>query len=146
MSLVPFRRRQWQPTPVLLPGESQGQRSLVGCRLWGCTESDTTETTQHNNFTLLIQWPLLYDDSDHHDGNTKNVVNKGSNLSIHVKPWLRSFHLLLHKPAVISVYGFSGLSFQFFSYVLLKNQISMPFLCIPYLQSQSFVFPRNSVK
>ena len=38
-------RRNWQPTPVFLPGESQGQRSLVGCSLWGCTESDTTEAT-----------------------------------------------------------------------------------------------------
>jgi len=38
-------RRQWQPTPVFLPGESQGQWSLVGCHLWGRTESDTTETT-----------------------------------------------------------------------------------------------------
>ena len=38
-------RRQWQPTPVFLPGESQGQRSLVGCCLWGRTESDTTEAT-----------------------------------------------------------------------------------------------------
>ena len=37
---------QWQPTPVFLPRESQGQRSLVGCRLWGRTESDTTEATQ----------------------------------------------------------------------------------------------------
>ena len=36
-------RRKWQPTPVLLPGESQGWGSLVGCRLWGRTESDTTE-------------------------------------------------------------------------------------------------------
>ena len=33
------------PTPVFLPGESQGQGSLVGCRLWGHTESDTTEVT-----------------------------------------------------------------------------------------------------
>ena len=39
-------RRKWQPTPVFLPGESQGRRSLVGCRLWGHTESDTTEVTQ----------------------------------------------------------------------------------------------------
>ena len=39
-------RRKWQPTPVFLPGESQGQGSLVGCRLWGRTESDTTEATQ----------------------------------------------------------------------------------------------------
>ena len=38
-------RRKWQPTPVLLPGESQGQRSLLGCCLWGRTESDTTDVT-----------------------------------------------------------------------------------------------------
>ena len=38
-------RRKWQPTPVFLPGESQGRGSLLGCRLWGCTESDTTEVT-----------------------------------------------------------------------------------------------------
>ena len=39
LSLFTFMhwRRKWQPTPVVLPGESQGQRSLVGCRLWGCT-------------------------------------------------------------------------------------------------------------
>ena len=38
-------RRKWQPTPVFLPGESQGRGSLVGCRLWSRTESDTTEAT-----------------------------------------------------------------------------------------------------
>ena len=38
-------RRKWHPTPVFVPGESQGQRSLVGCLLWGRTESDTTEAT-----------------------------------------------------------------------------------------------------
>ena len=38
-------RRQWHPTPVLLPGESQGWGSLVGCHLWGHTESDATEVT-----------------------------------------------------------------------------------------------------
>ena len=36
-------RRQWQPTPVLLPGKSHGRRSLVGCSPWGREESDTTE-------------------------------------------------------------------------------------------------------
>ena len=40
-----YWRRKWQPTPVFLPGESQGWGSLVGCRLWGRTESDTTEAT-----------------------------------------------------------------------------------------------------
>ena len=39
-------RRKWQSTPLFLPGESQGRRSLVGCSPWGCTESDTTEATQ----------------------------------------------------------------------------------------------------
>ena len=35
-------RRKWQPTPVFLPGESHGRRSLVGHSPWGCKESDTT--------------------------------------------------------------------------------------------------------
>ena len=38
-------RRKWQPTPVFLPGESQGRGSLVGGRLWGRTELDTNEAT-----------------------------------------------------------------------------------------------------
>ena len=38
-----FWRRKWQPTPVLLPGKSHGQRSLVGCSPWGREELDRTE-------------------------------------------------------------------------------------------------------
>ena len=47
LSLFTFMhwRRKWQPTPVFLPGESQGPGSLVGYRLWGRTESDMTEAT-----------------------------------------------------------------------------------------------------
>ena len=47
LSLFTFMhwRRKWQPTPVFLPGESQGRGSLVSCGLYGCTESDTTEAT-----------------------------------------------------------------------------------------------------
>ena len=47
LSLFTFMHwgRKWQPTPVFLSGESQGRGSLVGCRLWGRTESDTTEVT-----------------------------------------------------------------------------------------------------
>ena len=44
-------RRKWQPTPVFLPGESQGWGSLVSCHLWGHTESDTTERL-HFDFSL----------------------------------------------------------------------------------------------
>ena len=47
-------RRKWQPTPVFLPGESQGWGSLVGCHLWGRTESDTTEATQQQQYFTSI--------------------------------------------------------------------------------------------
>ena len=71
-----FRRRHWQPTPVLLPGESQGRGSLVGCRLWGRTESDATEATQQQqqHYSILAdycQWSgagipaFLVEKSDH---------------------------------------------------------------------------------
>ena len=56
------RRRQWHPTPVLSPGKSHGRRSLVGSRLWGHTESDTTEVTQQQqeqvhplNYFILLR-------------------------------------------------------------------------------------------
>ena len=53
LSLFPFMHwgRKWQPTPVFLPGESQGRRSLVGCSPWGCKESDMTERL-HFHFSL----------------------------------------------------------------------------------------------
>ena len=49
-----LRRRQWHPTPVLLPGKSHGRRSLVGCSPWGRKESDTTERLQL--FTSYPPW------------------------------------------------------------------------------------------
>ena len=48
-------RRKWQPTPVLLPGESHGQRSLVGYSSWGRKGSDTTEATLH----IFTHWTLI---------------------------------------------------------------------------------------
>ena len=64
LSLFTFMhwRRKWQPTPVFWPGESQGWWSLVGCRLWGCTELDMTEATQqisnhhqHDGHCLMLK-------------------------------------------------------------------------------------------
>ena len=46
-----YRRRQWHPTPVLLPGKPHGRRSLVGCSPWGREESDTTDRL-HFHFSL----------------------------------------------------------------------------------------------
>ena len=49
---IPWRRA-WQPAPVFLLGESQGQRSLVGYSPWGCKESDMTERLTHTPLILL---------------------------------------------------------------------------------------------
>ena len=49
--MVQNRRRQWHPTPVLLPGKSHGQRCLVGCSPWDCWGLDTTERL-HFHFSL----------------------------------------------------------------------------------------------
>ena len=61
LSLFTFMhwRRKWQATPVFLPEESQGWGSLLGCRLWGRTESDTTEATsqQQQQHVRLFLWP-----------------------------------------------------------------------------------------
>ena len=47
-----YWRKKWQPTSVLLPGESHGQGSLVGYSPWGGKESDTTERLHFAHFTL----------------------------------------------------------------------------------------------
>ena len=47
-------RRAWLPTPVFLPGEFHGQRSLMGCSPWGHKESDTTERLTHNASPILL--------------------------------------------------------------------------------------------
>ena len=48
---IPWRK-EWQPTPMFLLGESRGQRSLAGCSLYCCKESDVTEVTQHAQYCL----------------------------------------------------------------------------------------------
>ena len=78
LSLFTFKRwrRKWKPTPVFQPGESQGRECLVGCHLWGRTESDTTEATQQqqqqdltsqkheveamNIYLSLVVWSFTY--------------------------------------------------------------------------------------
>ena len=52
---IPWRRK-WQSTPVFLPGESHGQRSLVGYSPWGCKESDTIEHTHTHTHTHIWIW------------------------------------------------------------------------------------------
>jgi len=53
MDVTKQRRRQWHPTPVLLPGKSHGWRSLLGCSPWGREELDTTERLYFHFFTFM---------------------------------------------------------------------------------------------
>ena len=89
LSLFTFmhRRRKWQPTPVFLPGESQGQGSLVGCCLWYRTESDTTEATQQQQQQL--QQPF----SDH-KMTSRRRPKEGKDVSRHIVNPLNQFQQL----------------------------------------------------
>ena len=65
------RSRNWQPTPVFLPGEFHGQRSLAGHSPWGCKESDPTEQLTHTERerererVCVAQFcPILWDSTD----------------------------------------------------------------------------------
>ena len=58
---IPWRRA-CQPTPLFLPGESHGQRSLEGYSPWGCKESDMTEATEHtrtHSISVQVKWDQL---------------------------------------------------------------------------------------
>ena len=74
-------RRKWQPIPVFLPGESQGRGSLVGCRLWGHTESDTTEATeqQQQQQTNILQ--SRNRDADVENKHTNTMGEMGSRMN-----------------------------------------------------------------
>ena len=58
--VLPSDRRKWQPTPVLLPGKSHGQRSLVGYSPWGRKESDTTERLYFHHLTQQYSRPCTH--------------------------------------------------------------------------------------
>ena len=85
LSLFTFMhwKRKWQPTPLFLPGESQGQRGLVGCRLWGCTESDTTEVTQQQQHSSgLISFRIDQFDLLIVQGTLKSLQHHSSKASV----------------------------------------------------------------
>ena len=73
LSLFTFMhwRRKWQPTPVFLPGESQGRRSLVGCRLWG-------RRVRHDWSDLAAEghWRVHMNIQQHFLKKTKNIVQR----------------------------------------------------------------------
>ena len=84
-------RRKWQPTPVFLPGESQGQGSLVGCRLWCHTESDTTEATQQQQ-QHIPSWSPQYTD----------FIQKGTEACLSYSHYWQNLNLVHGSPFLAS--------------------------------------------
>ena len=97
LSLFTFMhwRRKWQPTPVFLPGESQGRGSLVGCRLWGRTESDMTEVTQQQQqHTYMVQ---VNNQDPHRTYSPVLDLILGLNQCLHVQEWINSVESIFKK-------------------------------------------------
>ena len=67
---IPWKRK-WQPTPVFLPGKFHGQRRLVGCSPWGCTQLATTE---HEYTPILLEISIGKENKTHQ---SKNAEDKG---------------------------------------------------------------------
>ena len=100
LSLFTFMlwRRKGQPTPVFLPGESQGQGSLVGCRLWGRMELDKTEATQQQQrWTCDCKSPLLL--------GRKAVTNLDSVLQSRYTTLLTKVHIVRVVVFPVVMYG-----------------------------------------
>ena len=99
LSLFTFMhwRRKWQLTPVFLPGESHGQRSLVGCSPWGRTESDTTEATWQQAAAITF----LYRRNRHNIINqlylNKIKLKKTLHEVLRVEPWCNKTGVLTRK-------------------------------------------------
>ena len=95
-------RRKWQPTPVFLPGESQEQGSLMGCRLWDPTESDTTEATaaagEKSKCPLTGKWILILKlwyiyTMEYYS----TITQKGNGLLIYTTKWINLKRVMLSK-------------------------------------------------
>ena len=99
-------RRKWQPTPVFLPGEFQGRGSLVGCHLWGRTESDTTEATQQQQQQLRATRRQSY-----------------MNFCVKVKPILKILYTYAKLLPRYILYAFIFILFFFFTFYFFLRQL-----------------------
>ena len=64
-NIVPLLRRKQQPTPVFLPGDSQGQKSLVGYSAWSPKESDTTERLHFHFLRIIVIFRMLLNTNEY---------------------------------------------------------------------------------
>ena len=115
------------PTPVFLPGESQGRGSLVGCCLWGRTESDTTEVTQQQYCIVYMDSVFIYSSADGHLDCFHSLA------SVNSAPMnTASVNMLLWCARIFLNQCFEG--FWIFYFFQLKKNLSLT-LCLLHLAS-----------
>ena len=108
------RRKQWHPTPVLLPGKSHGQRSLVGYSPWGRYESDTTEQLHFSLSCIgkgsgnLLQYSFLENPMDRGAWcvTVHGVAKRRTQLNKHTK---KQRHYFASKGPSSQSFGFSSI-------------------------------------
>ena len=138
-------RRKWQPTPVFWPRESQGQESLVSCRLWGCTESETTEATQQQHGWIVFPCICMYhifficSSVDGHVGylHFLAVVNSAAvNVVVHVSFQIMVFPRYMLRSGIARSYDSS-----IFSFLRNLRNCSAQWLYSLYIPSNNVDFP-----
>ena len=113
-------RRAWQPTPVFLPGESHGQRSLAGCSPWGQKESDTTQWLRMHASMLLYNCleSLIIN-------KTLSLVQSINRIQLFATPWIPA-----HQASLSITNSRSSLKFMFIESVMPSSHL---ILCCPLL-------------
>jgi len=101
--MIPWRRK-WQPTPVFLPGESHGGRSLVGYSPWGCKESDTTEllhfTSEEEKAKVYekILEEIIVENFPNMEKEIANQVQEAQRVPYRINPRINRLRHILIKP------------------------------------------------
>ena len=111
-------RRKWQPTPVFLPGESQRRGSLVGCHLWGCAESDTTEAIWQQQQQHFSNSNCKSKIKSNESGHIEYLFTEGDKMS---SMWLDSEPGRLQSMGSLSWTRLSDFTFTFHFHALQKE-------------------------
>ena len=133
-------RRKWQPTPVFLPGESQGRRGPVGCCLWGRTELDTTEATWQQ------QWQQQSTSSPRKEADLF-LQNNSARSTLHSACWKQEINISVQIPTEFCSLPVPPISSMIYSTCMLgtppPNHLPSTYLCFGSVWNSQVTKPLN---